>query len=112
MAKPKSKPKALSKPMTKTVSEPKIKRRRITFSYEAGSAREVALMGDFNHWNPKKNVMKNNGKGTWSRIVMLTPGRYEYKFFVDGVWTLDPQNSQTCSNCFGTRNNVLSIENR
>ena len=94
------------------MSEPKVKRRRVTFSFEADRAKEVVLVGDFNRWNPKKNVMKNNGTGTWSKIVMLTPGRYEYKFFVDGIWTLDPQNGQTCTNCFGTRNNVLNIEAR
>ena len=48
------------------------------------AARVVILMGDFNNWNPKTHPMKEDLTGVWKRIVMLPPGRYEYKFLVDG----------------------------
>jgi 1,4-alpha-glucan branching enzyme len=86
------------------------KRRRITFSFKETAADEVILMGDFNNWNPKKHPMKNDGSGTWSKTVVLSPGKYEYKFFVDGKWKKDPRNDQICSNCFGTQNSVFSLE--
>jgi len=47
-------------------------------------------MGDFNNWNPKKHPMQNNENGIWSKTLVLSPGKYEYKFFVDGMWKKDP----------------------
>jgi 1,4-alpha-glucan branching enzyme len=85
------------------------KRRKVTFSLEKVGANEVILMGDFNKWNPKIHPMKNDGNGTWNKIVMLSPGRYEYKFMIDGEWREDPQNDQVCLNRFGTQNNVLNL---
>ena len=101
--------KAKSKQKSMVLSNQKIKLRKVTFSFESTGAKEVILAGDFNNWNPKKHPLKNDGKGTWGKSVMLSPGKYEYKFFVDGEWRLDPRNDQTCSNCFGTQNNVLNV---
>lgn len=95
--------------MEKINSKQKIKRRRVTFSFETSDAKEVVLMGNFNHWNAKKHPMKSNGNRMWNKSVMIPPGRYEYKFLVDGQWEEDPQNEQTCLNCFGTQNNLLNL---
>lgn len=95
--------------MPKSRSKKKIKRKRVTFTLEAAEAREVLLMGDFNHWNPKKHPMKNNAEGLWSKTVLLPPGKYEYKFFVDGNWAHDPQNGLMRPNCFGSFNSVLIV---
>ena len=62
------------------------KRRRMTFSFESPEAEAVILMGDFNHWNAKAHPMKKDKNGVWRKIVMVYPGRYEYKFLVDGYW--------------------------
>jgi len=95
--------------MAKIKSKQKIKRRRVTFSFESSDAKEVILMGDFNNWNAKKHPMKSNGNGMWKKSVMIPPGRYEYKLLVDRQWEEDPQNDQTCLNGFGTYNNVLNL---
>jgi 5'-AMP-activated protein kinase regulatory beta subunit len=104
--------KAKSRQKLKTMSKQIIKRRRVSFLFESADAREVILVGDFNNWDPQKHTMKHNGDGTWNKTVMLAPGRYEYKFFVDGDWKIDPKNSQTCLNSFGTQNSVLNLEKR
>ena len=103
-------PKVKSKQKLNITSKQIVKRRRITFSIKATAADEVILMGDFNNWNSKKHPMKNDGSGTWKKTLVLSPGKYEYKFFVDGKWKKDPQNVQTRSNCFGTQNSVLNLE--
>ena len=95
--------------MTKIKSKKKIKKRRVTFSINLPDAEEVILVGDFNKWNPKTHSMKNNEHGIWSKTVIIPPGKYEYKFLIDGQWKEDPQNDQTCLNCFGTRNSVLNL---
>ncbi len=89
-----------------------IKRRKIMFSFDAKKANEVFLMGDFNNWNPETHPMKKDGSGTWGRMVLLPPGRYEYKFLVDGKWTLDPHNRNKIANCFGTYNSVLDVASK
>jgi 1,4-alpha-glucan branching enzyme len=66
-------------------------------------------MGDFNKWNPKVHPMKNDGNGFWTKSVIIPPGKYEYKFLIDGDWKEDPGNEQTCPNCFGTLNSILSV---
>jgi len=93
----------------KVISQQKIKGRRVTFSLEAAEAKEVILMGDFNNWNPKKHSMQSNGEGTWNKTVVLSPGKYEYKFLIDGEWREDPQNDQTCTNSFGTKNSIFNL---
>jgi 1,4-alpha-glucan branching enzyme len=98
--------------MEKVKPKKKIKRRKITFSLESTDAKEVILMGDFNNWNPKKHPMKKDENGKWTRIVMLLPGKYEYKFLVDGQWKEDPQNTKICANIFGTYNNVFNLAER
>ena len=95
--------------MAKKKSEQKTKRRRVTFSLEAPDARQVNLMGDFNRWHAKVHPMKRDENGVWKKTVMLTPGRYEYKFLVDGQWRTDPRNEAFSQNCFGTQNNVMTI---
>ena len=87
----------------------KEKKRKITFTFESDSARKVVLMGDFNKWNPKKHAMKTDPDGIWEKTVMLEPGRYEYKFLVDGEWHEDPLNREISVNCFGTQNNVINV---
>jgi 1,4-alpha-glucan branching enzyme len=96
----------MPKPKLKTAP----KKRRVTFSFEAPKAKSVILMGDFNHWDAKRHPMKKDSKGRWNKNVMLFPGRYEYRFIVDGKWQNDPHNEQTCPNCYGSNNNYLIIE--
>jgi 1,4-alpha-glucan branching enzyme len=96
--------------MPKPKSRTAPKRRRVTFSYEAPSAKTVSVLGDFNRWDARIHPMKKNSRGRWNKIMMLFPGRYEYRFLVDGKWQNDPHNEQTCKNCYGSNNNYVIIE--
>lgn len=95
--------------MSKVKSKLGVKRRKVSFSFETFIAKEVILMGDFNKWDPHIHPMKKDENGTWTKSVMIPPGRYEYKFLIDGNWKEDPNNDQTCANCFGTFNSVLNL---
>lgn len=85
------------------------KRRRVTFSLDAPGADSVILVGDFNAWDRQKHPMKRSKNGAWQKAVMLFPGRYEYRFLIDGQWANDMQNTETCPNCHGTLNNVVKV---
>lgn len=95
--------------MSKNKSKQKIKNRRVTFSLEATEAEEVILMGNFNNWSLKKHPMKRDENGMWNKTVALSPGKYEYKFLVDGQWREDPRNDHLCPNCFGTYNSIINL---
>jgi len=90
-------------------SDQKPKRQKVTFSLTSSDANEVILMGDFNQWNPKVHPMKKNKNGVWEKMTFLFPGTYEYRFMVDGQWENDPNNHQTRTNRFGTKNNLIVV---
>jgi len=95
--------------MSKSKTGQKMISKKVTLSVRAPDAKEVILMGDFNNWNSKRHPMKKTGNGLWNETVILAPGKYEYKFLIDGNWETDPSNDQICFNCFGTLNNVLNL---
>jgi 1,4-alpha-glucan branching enzyme len=82
----------------------------VTFALESVEAKEVYLSGDFNHWSPTAEPMTRRGEADrWVRRLALPPGRYEYKFVVDGKWTPDPDAGQDVVNTFGSINSVLEV---
>jgi 1,4-alpha-glucan branching enzyme len=84
-------------------------KRRVTFIIEAQKANNVSLMGDFNNWNEKTHPMKKENSDVWKKTIFLNPGRYEYRFLVDGQWQEDSNNNQLCQNEFGTYNNFIVV---
>ena len=90
-------------------SKGKTKRRRITLTLEAPDAKHVVFVGDFNNWDSKKHPMKKNKSMVWEKTVVLYPGRYEYKFLVDGQWREDTDNPSTSWNQVGTINSILVV---
>jgi 1,4-alpha-glucan branching enzyme len=74
------------------------------FRYHAPSARQVTLAGNFNNWggtqgggryDPSIDRMRDHdGDGVWTIVIPLPPGRYQYKFVIDGGvrWEQDPNN--------------------
>jgi 1,4-alpha-glucan branching enzyme len=83
---------------------------KIKFEFSAPEAREVFLAGSFNQWNPLANPMKMDKKGIWKTTLSLEPGRFEYRFIVDGNWENDPSCSSCVPNEFGGKNCVRIVE--
>lgn len=88
----------------------KILARKVRFEYEAPDAADVHLAGDFNHWDTKANPMEKNKKGVWRISISLIPGRYEYRFIVDGTWHNDAACSSCVPNGFGSWNCVRFVK--
>ncbi|MBN1913958.1 MAG: glycogen-binding domain-containing protein [Candidatus Omnitrophica bacterium] len=82
----------------------------VEFRLYAPQAKKVSLVGSFNNWSTRKNLAKKDTKGNWMSKVSLTPGRYEYKFFVDNSWWNDPTNSNTSYNNLGSHNNIIEVK--
>jgi hypothetical protein len=72
-------------------SEPQTKKVKFTLKgYE--NAKQVFVGGSFNSFS-KQNPMKREGN-EWVAEIDAETGRNSYRFLVDGVWVLDPQNPQ------------------
>jgi len=82
------------------------------FSYKRSEAdKQVNLFGQFNSWDRQNLPMKDtNGDGVLETEIPLDPGRYEYKFYVDGKELVDPANPVIVSNGMGDFNSVRVIE--
>jgi 1,4-alpha-glucan branching enzyme len=96
--------KAKSKNKTETKSTPLVE---LVASFPGAEA--VCIAGSFNDWHPQVTEMINVGGDRWAKALTLPPGRYEYRFVVDGQWKDDPAASDKVGNPFGTRNAVLNV---
>jgi 1,4-alpha-glucan branching enzyme len=93
----------------KSSEETKPKTKKVQFNLHALEAERVFLAGDFNNWDVKNLPMKNAKKGTWEASFPLPPGRYEYRFWVDGVWYDDPDAQERVENPFGSQNCIRIV---
>ena len=73
-------------------------------------AQTVQVAGDFNEWNPARTPLEPTGTGAWTVTLPLEPGRYKYKFVVDGqMWLADPFAAEQDDDGFGSQNAVLDV---
>jgi len=82
----------------------------VMFSYFDQSAGDVKVAGNFNSWSAtdRYRLMKDKN-GKWSLYLSLKPGKYQYKFIVDGEWREDPENPARVVGDFGQLNSVIEI---
>ncbi len=95
--------------MKKFGQKTKSKIKNARFDLYAPEAERVFLAGDFNNWDIRSLALKRDHKGTWEADLALPPGKYEYRFWVDGVWHDDPKAQEQVENPFGSRNGVRII---
>lgn len=84
--------------------------RLVPFTFR-GAGSSVSVVGSFNGWSPTATRMVRRDDGAWQVKVRLQPGRFEYKFAIDGSnWIADPSNPEAVDDGFGGRNSVLVVE--
>jgi hypothetical protein len=83
----------------------------VQFGFVAPHASSVALVGDFNNWDPKATPLRAASTGgVWSVEVPIQPGRHLYAFVVDGTaWRPDPAAPQATGEDFGEPNSALTV---
>lgn len=79
------------------------------FRLEAPKAGMVKLVADFTGWDQRPLELRSADGGTWELTVSLPPGRYAYRFIVDGEWCDDPECQECEVNPFGTHNAVIEV---
>jgi hypothetical protein len=100
---PESAPRALA---PATTSSPIVQ-----FGFVAPHASSVALVGDFNNWDPKATPLRAASTGgVWSVEIPVQPGRHLYAFVVNGtVWRPDPAAPKATGEDFGEPNSALTV---
>ena len=85
------------------------KKGTIRFKLSAGEGtRKAAVAGDFSQWRPV--AMRRQKDGSYAATVAVAPGRYEYKFLLDGDWVHDTEVPEVVMNAHGTFNSVAVVE--
>jgi chromosome partitioning protein len=83
----------------------------VVFAVRFEQAKKVLIAGDFNNWSPMSTPMNNgSAPGVWITKLPLYPGRYRYRFVVDGKWMTDPNNKYVEANQFGELNNIVEVD--
>jgi AMP-activated protein kinase-like protein/uncharacterized protein DUF3471 len=72
-------------------------------------ARVVAVAGSFNEFKQSQLLCGKEGDG-WVCRIDLAPGKYTYKFIIDGDWILDPENPTTEDDERGFTNSVVVVK--
>ncbi len=82
----------------------------VLLSFSAPSAKSVSIAGSFNRWDPQINALTGPDRdGVWAIVLPLPPGRYEYRFVVNGKdWFLDPS-APSVDDGLGDRNSILVV---
>lgn len=107
-AEPKAEP-ILEEAMAKVLKEELPALREIVFNLRHTEAKEVYVVGDFNNWTPDENSRMQLQQDAWMKKITLEPGRYHYRFVVDGKWVDDPVNPRKENNPFGDTNSLIEI---
>jgi hypothetical protein len=79
----------------------------VRFTYRGPT--EVFLAGEFNGWSTTATPMKRQRGGDWTTDLRLLPGKYQYKFVVNGEWFQDPANPDSVSDGWNGNNSVMTV---
>lgn len=80
----------------------------------APEAQEVAVLGDFNDWNPAEAItMKKQKNGVFKAVVELETGKeYQFRYLINGEqWENDNEADAYVPSGFGADNSVVSTLN-
>jgi Carbohydrate-binding module 48 (Isoamylase N-terminal domain) len=85
--------------------------RPVRLRLAAPASSRVAVVGDFNDWDPAATPLRPSGDGgTWIVELRLKPGRYHYTFLIDGRrWARDPSSPPAAESDFGAPVSVLTV---
>ena len=83
---------------------------KVRFEVEWPGANKVHITGDFNQWQAEGRRMKRVRKDgdLFVARLPLAPGRYEFKYVVDGEWVCCPK-APRVRNEHGSENSVIEV---
>jgi len=90
---------------------PRVADGRITFLWHDHAVQQVQVLGSWDGWQAPGLFLEQAEPGVWlGARPLLPPGRYAYKFLVDGdTWLDDPANPRKAWDGHGGFNSVLPL---
>lgn len=88
----------------------------VYFGIFAPQAQAVNLIGDWQGWQPQSLPLRPTNEGWWHGIVLLPPGQYTYRFWIEPatnaepIWCPDPENPIRQEGGYQTAHSVLIVE--
>ena len=86
-----------------------MREKEVVFEYYSPMAQKVFLAGTFNQWDLQACPLRKDKSGKWKATLSLPPGRYEYRYRVDGIWENDQRPVECVPNAFGSWNCVVTV---
>jgi len=77
--------------------------------FDANHAYKVAIVGDFNSWNPDKNLMKKGKNGIFKGAIELPLGKvYQFRYLIDNNQWVNEWDADAYSPApFGNQYNMI-----
>ena len=96
---------------TENPESPSVDGLTTTFLYHGIPGQRIFVYGDFNSWDPYLYRMKEipGSGGYYTASIRVSPGRYKYKFIVNGTSLSDPLNDEKTIDMFGETASVLKV---
>ena len=88
---------------------------KVTFTVDASlieGAKEVAILGEFNNWDPSEFTMRKLKDGSFTKTIELEVGHeYQFRYLVDGErWVNDKEaDKYTYSGVASEQNCVVEL---
>ena len=86
-----------------------INMKEVVFNFDGTEGKRVQIAGEFNNWIPDKDVETEIQDGSVQKILRVSPGGYEYRLIIDGIWQQDPANPEAAPNDMGGYNSLLQV---
>ena len=73
--------------------------------------KSVAVLGEFNNWDPNEDIMKLKKSGVYELTKSLKAGNsYRFRYLVNGeVWLNDSSADYFVENDFGSEDSVVNV---
>jgi 1,4-alpha-glucan branching enzyme len=88
---------------------------KVTFSIDPeviNDAKEVAILGEFNNWDPSENPMRKLKDGSFTKTIDLETGHdYQFRYLIDGNrWVNESEADKfTYSGVASEQNSVITL---
>lgn len=87
---------------------------KITFNLnkeEVGTAEKIAVLGDFNNWNPEINPMEKLKNGNFKTLIELETGKeYQFRYLIDNQnWLNDTEADKLVENNVTSDTNAVLV---
>ena len=100
----------VARPVAPTRPNQRPAEKPVDFFLNLPGAKLACVAGTFNDWDTSRTPLHKEANGSWKATVWLPPGRYEYKFVIDGAqWLSDPGAKESVPNQFGSTNSIVVV---